>query len=134
MAWLTNNANASFKIGNDVINGLQSIPSLGGEPEKVDVTTLSDMERRYITGIKDYGELEFSFLYIAGEGSAESNYALAKAHEGDTSQTITLTLRTGVTFSIPGTVAVALNEANINEAYTFTITIGLTGEITETGI
>ena len=134
MAWLTNNANVSFKIGNDVIAGLQSIPSLGGEPERVDVTTLADMERRYITGIKDYGELEFTFLYIAGEGSADSNYATAKDHEGDTSQTITLTLRTGVTFSIPGTVAVSLNEANINEAYTFTITIGLTGDITESGV
>lgn len=134
MAWLTNNANASFKIGNDAIAGLQSIPSLGGEPERVDVTTLSDMERRYITGIKDYGELEFSFLYIAGEGGADSNYAKAKTHEGDTSQTITLTLRSGVTFTIPGTVAVSLNEANINEAYTFTITVGLTGDITETGV
>lgn len=134
MAWLTNNASASFKIGNDVIAGLQSIPSLGGEPERVDVTTLSDMERRYITGIKDYGELEFSFLYIAGEGGADSNYTIAKGHEGDTSQSITLTLRNNVTFTIPGTVAVSLNEANINEAYTFTITIGLTGDITESGV
>lgn len=134
MAWLTNNANASFKIDDDVIAGLQSIPSLGGEPEKVDVTTLSDMERRYITGIKDYGELEFTFLYEAGSGSGSSNYATAKAKEGDAPHSITLTLRSGVTFSIPGTVAVSLNEANINEAYTFTITVGLTGEIEETGV
>lgn len=41
--------------------GLSSVPDIGGDAEKVDVTNLSDENRRYIPGIIDYGDLEFGF-------------------------------------------------------------------------
>ena len=36
---------------------LQEIPELGGDVDKVEVTTLADGARRYINGIKDYGAM-----------------------------------------------------------------------------
>ena len=138
MAWLTNSNQVSFKIGSTEIEGLQSIPSLGGEPERVDITTLSDESRHYLNGIKDYGELEFTFLYVPASGTGQSatpsNYSVARAAADGTEKTMTLTLRTGVTFTIKGTVSVGLNEAGINEAYTFTLTIGLTDDISDSNI
>ena len=133
--WLTNNSQVDFKIGQTSIDGLQSIPSLGGEPERVDITTLKDTSRHYLTGIKDYGELEFTFLYVPASGTGQSatasNYSLARAQADGTEKTITLTLRTGISFTIKGTISVSLNEANVNEAYTFTLTVGLTDDITD---
>lgn len=132
---LTNNADVKFKIGNVEIPGLQSIPSLGGDPEMVDITTLSDTQFHYMVGIKDYGDLEFSFLYIPasemGENATQSNYQLAKTFEDGNSKSSTVTIGDGTVFTLPGTVAVSLNEAGVNEAFTFTITIGLSGDITE---
>ena len=135
---LTNNSQVSFKIGSTEITGLQSIPSLGGEPERVDITTLSDTSRHYLNGIKDYGELEFVFLYVpasgSGQGATPSNYSLARAQADGNEKTMTLTLRTGVSFTIKGTVSVGLNEAGINEAYTWTLTVGLTDDISDSSI
>lgn len=43
--------------------GLQTTPDMGGDPEKVDVTNLADGAKRYIPGVKDYGDLDFTFFY-----------------------------------------------------------------------
>ena len=48
---------------------LMEVPEMGGTPEKVDVTTLADASRKYIDGVKDYGDLAFKFLYENTEGS-----------------------------------------------------------------
>ena len=62
---LTKDITLSYKKDTiyEVLDGLQEVPSLGGTPDKVEVTTLSDASRRYIKGIKDYGDLTFKFLY-----------------------------------------------------------------------
>lgn len=38
-------------------------PDLGGEKEKIDVTTLSDTKKRTINGIEDTGDLQFKSWY-----------------------------------------------------------------------
>lgn len=38
-------------------------PDLGGEKEKLDVTTLSDKKKRTINGIEDTGDLNFKAWY-----------------------------------------------------------------------
>ena len=40
-----------------VIPDLQEIPDLGGDTDTVETTTLADGAKRYIKGIKDYGDL-----------------------------------------------------------------------------
>ena len=39
--------------------GLQEVPEIGSEPEKVDVTCLADAAKKYELGIGDYGDLEY---------------------------------------------------------------------------
>lgn len=43
--------------------GVKGIPQLGGDPERVDVTTLADAKRKYIAGIEDTDNLEFAIVY-----------------------------------------------------------------------
>ena len=138
---LTNNSSVSFKIGasanpSDVIPGLQSIPSLGGDIEQIDITCLSDTSFHYMNGLRDYGDFEFTFLYIPksemGTGATGSNYEKVKGFEDGNSKYIDITIGDGTVFHLQGTVAASLNEAGVNEAFTFTVKIGLSADIEET--
>lgn len=46
---------------------IKSFPDLGGEPERVDVTTLSDPIRKYVAGVQDLSSFTFNANYIAGD-------------------------------------------------------------------
>lgn len=115
----------TFSSYTDVPN-LQSIPSLGGEPEKVDVTTLADGERHYINGIKDFGDLDFSFLY--DNSTSGSNYRTLKTAEGST-KAVKITLPDTTTFEFAANLSVSLDEAGVNDALTFTCSCGLLSDI-----
>ena len=58
------------------IPDLQEIPDLGGDVDTVEVTTLADGAKRYIKGIKDYGDLAFKFLY--DNSTDTSNYRVIR--------------------------------------------------------
>ena len=62
------------------IPGLQEIPELGGDPEQIDVTVLTDTVKRSIPGVQDLGDLAFTFLYskanylsLTGDGGLKSD-------------------------------------------------------------
>lgn len=55
----TTGGSATYGKLTDII----SIPDLGAPPEQIDVTTLSDRQRKYIPGVEDTGSLEFEVLY-----------------------------------------------------------------------
>jgi len=121
----------TFSSYSKVLN-LQSIPSLGGEPEKVDVTTLADDARHYIPGVKDYGDLDFTFLY---DGTASTgNFAVLKALEGSV-----VAVKVGIpdgsqgaistTFEFAAIITVSLDEAGVNDALTFTCRCSLQSDI-----
>ena len=46
---------------------IKSFPDMGGEPERIDVTTLSDGQRKYIAGVQDISSSTFTANYIAGD-------------------------------------------------------------------
>lgn len=106
--------------------GLQSTPELGGTPEKIDVTTLADNFRRYINGVKDFGDLDFIFLY---DGDQEtSSYKMLKEIENeDTSYQVELP--DGSTFTFTAAVIVKMGAAEVNEALTFTASFALSSDI-----
>jgi len=58
MPYSANETKLSYKVKSEgsfvEIPHLMEVPELGGTPEKIDVTTLSDRAKRYIPGIKDY--------------------------------------------------------------------------------
>ena len=108
-----------------VIPNLQEIPSLGGTPEKVEVTCLSDANKTYINGLVDYGELAFKFLY---DNSGEtSNYRVLKGLTGVNHFKVTFPDETEFVFS--GEVNVSIDSASVNTALTFTANIALNSEI-----
>lgn len=107
------------------INNLQEIPSLGGTPDKVDVTCLADGNKKYINGLVDYGDLAFKFLY--DNSSETSNYRVLKSLEGINHFKITFPDNTA--FSFTGECSCSLDAASVNAALTFTANIALNSEI-----
>lgn len=107
------------------INNLQEIPSLGGTPDKVDVTCLADGNKKYINGLVDYGDLAFKFLY--DNSSETSNYRVLKSLTGINHFKITFPDNT--IFSFTGECSCSLDAASVNAALTFTANIALNSEI-----
>lgn len=46
---------------------IKSFPDLGGEPERIDVTSLSDAVRHYVPGVQDLSSFQFNANYIAAD-------------------------------------------------------------------
>lgn len=113
------------------IPDLQECPQLGGAAEKVEVTVLSDANKRYINGVKDFGELAFKFLY---DNSGEtSNYRVIRGlEEGEKIINWQVTFPDGTKFAFTGQVSTQIESAAVNAALTFTATITLNSEITVT--
>lgn len=120
------------------LNGLFEFPDLGGEPDQIDVTNLSDDSFKYIHGLKDYGSLTFGFIYD-GMGSG-SNYKILKDLE-DAGATIYWQVvipaagdqgATGITFSFSGVPAVYMSGTGVNSRLEFQLSVALDSDIEAT--
>lgn len=110
------------------LTDLQEIPELGGSVDKVEVTTLADSAKRYINGLKDYGDLSFKFLY--DNSSATSSYRILQGLEvAETVQDFTVTFPDGTTFQFDAFVSVVVDSAAVGAALTFTLNLTLNSEI-----
>lgn len=115
----------------EVLDGLQEVPSLGGTPDKVEVTTLADASRRYIKGIKDYGDLTFKFLYQ--NDTETSNFRVLRGLE-ESGKVIDWKVEfpDGTGFAFSGECTVAPSDGAVNAAITFNLTISLNSDIAVT--
>lgn len=52
---------------------IKNFPDLGGEPERIDVTTLSDRVRKYIAGVQDIASMQFTANYTAADFNKLNN-------------------------------------------------------------
>ena len=111
-----------------VIPGLMEIPDLGGTAEKVDITTLEDANYKYINGIKDFGDMSFTFLY---DNSGEtSNYRVVRGlEESEEVVEWQVAFPDNTTFSFSGQVSTTINGAGVNSAMTFAANISLNSDI-----
>ena len=118
------------------LNGLFEFPDLGGEPDQIDVTNLSDSSFKYIHGLKDYGSLTFGFIYD-GMGSG-SNYKILRDLE-EAGATIYWKVvipaagdqgATGITFSFTGVPAVYMSGTGVNSRLEFQLSVALDSDIT----
>ncbi len=68
------------KKGNDMVKliDIKDFPDMGGEPEKIDTTTLSDTTKTSIPGIQDVDTYQFTTNY------SKNDYNTIKALEGNT--------------------------------------------------
>ncbi len=112
-----------------------SYPDLGGSPETIDVTTLSDRMMTNILGLQSADSMEFPILYTP------ESYAKLKKLENkteyysiwvggtDDGETVTPTGSLGK-FSFQGMLNVRMTGAGVNEARKATITLSASTPIT----
>ena len=116
---------------------LKDFPDLGGAPEMLETTTLSDKMQTYIPGIQSLDSLEFTANYTLDE------YKKLKALEGTEKEfavwfggtengdgTVTPTGTEGK-FSFKGQLSVRVTGGGVNEVRKMGITIAPTSVITE---
>ena len=132
MAYSANQTKISYKSGSATtfteLPYLMEIPELGGAPEKIDVTTLSDKTKKYIPGIKDYGDLVFKFLY--DNETATSNYRVLKGlDDNETKATFKIEYPDGTAHEFDAIPSVKLDSGAINGALTFSATMLLQSDI-----
>lgn len=115
---------------------IKDFPDLGGAPEMLETTTLSDKMQTYIPGIQSLDSLEFTANYTHDE------YKKLKAMEGSENDfavwfggteaggTVTPTGTDGK-FKFKGALSVHANGGGTNEVVEMTITIAPSSEIVE---
>lgn len=114
----------------EILN-LQECPDLGGTAEKVDVTVLADGNKKYINGVKDFGDLAFKFLY--DNSGATSNYRIVRGlEEAGSVVDWKVTFPDNTEFAFSGEVTTSIDGASVNNAITFTANITLNSDITVT--
>lgn len=99
------------------ITGISTVPEIGADPEKVDVTTLADDKKKSITGLQDASSLAFSAIYKG------ANFAAANKIAGDTIYDWTVTYPDGMTVTFTGQASIKLSSAEVNGVLKFTLTI-----------
>lgn len=131
MAYSANQTKLSYKTSGTTFTEilyLMEVPEFGGAPEKIDVTTLSDKAKKYIPGIKDYGDLVFKFLY--DNTDASSNYRVLKGmDDAGTTATFQLEYPDGTAHQFAAIPSVKLDAGTINGALTFSSTMLLQSDI-----
>lgn len=119
---LTKDTILSMKAGSEStfaeIEGLQDVPEIGGDPEQVDITTLKDANKKYISGIQDMDSLEFTFLY--------DKTVFTKLKTVQTSgkeAEFELAYPDGAKCTFTGGVTVKMGSGEVNGAYQFTLAV-----------
>lgn len=114
---------------------LQEIPDLGGDVDKVEVTVLKDGSRKYINGLKDYGDLAFKFLY--GNEDVNDSFriltGLQEDYEDDPTKEAVewvVGFPDGTTFTFKGFPSVVVDGAGVGDPITFTLNVALNSDIT----
>ena len=69
MAYLANSTDVKIEIGGTQVHGLKALPDFAENVEQVEVTCLSDVQKRYISGLKDFGELSYTFNFDPAEAA-----------------------------------------------------------------
>ena len=132
MAYSANKTTLSYRTGTSgafiLIPNLMEVPEFGGTPEKIDVTTLGNHSKRYIPGIRDYGDLVFQFLYDNSEGG---NFrTLRKLSEKREAVQFQLTYPDNTAHQFLAQLSVKMDAGTVNGALTFRATMLLQSDIT----
>lgn len=102
---------------------LFGVPSLGGSPSAIDITTLTDTIEKKMPGIRSYGDsLDFNFFYDAGESNSSFD-ALSALDNAETPTSFRVTLPDGTAFDFTAFVTVSLSEIEGNDAIKFTASL-----------
>lgn len=120
MAVISKGITLSYKNGEafKALTNLQEIPSMGGEVEAIEITTLADAAHMYTDGLISYGDsLAFKFLY----GDSNEQFMELNELEGVQEWKVTLPDETACTFT--GTCSVSLDGVGTGAALTYVLAI-----------
>lgn len=110
------------------LQGLQEVPEIGSEPEKVETTCLADSAKKYELGIGDYGDLEYTFKF--DNSSATSPYRVLRGFEKNkTSVKFEMSFPDGTKFQFTAQVTVKVSGGVVNGLMTFKVTMTLNSDI-----
>jgi hypothetical protein len=115
---------------------IKEFPDLGGAPEMLETTTLSDKMQTYIPGIQSSDALEFTANYtktdyetLAALAETEADYAVWFG--GTESGGVVTPDGSNGKFAFKGYLSVNVNGGGVNEVVEMTITIAPSTVITE---
>lgn len=112
-----------------IIGKIFEAPDIGNKFEKIDVTTLSDTSRQYLSWIDNPGELAFKFLYD-NSGTA-SSYRVLKGIEGQETD-FEVAYSDGTKHDFKASAAVLMDKAEPGKVQTFSVTLILNSSVTVT--
>jgi len=108
----------TLKAAGTKLCDIKDFPDLGGAPEMLETTTLSDAAKTYIAGIQDQQALEFTANYSA------TDYAAVNALTGTTAFTLEFgTDGASGKFAFSGTASAYIVGAGVNEVVDMRIVI-----------
>lgn len=114
-----------------ILYPIKDYSDLGGAPESIDVTTLSDHVRHSVPGLQDTDNVEFTSNYDKADFQAgkelegsEGTYAVAFGMASETS------VGTEGVFEFSGYLTVTISGGGVNDAREMVTTINLTSDIT----
>ncbi|EOL45820.1 phage tail tube protein [Enterococcus caccae] len=100
------------------IAAVKSIPAIGSDPEKVDVTHLMSEKKAYIPGLQDSENLEFAIVYQGG--NFNDIHALVSTGK---SQNWTITYPDGLKAKFKGIPSYKFDGAEVNAAIGFSLVV-----------
>ena len=130
MAYLANGTKVKMSIGDvDLTKYLKSLPDFAQNKEQVETTVLSSMQKTYIAGLQDPGELEFGFNYTSEKFKA----LRALSVEGEDGKVptvpVSITLSDGMAITFNGQVSVDLAAASSGSVMEMNVKLTVTDEI-----
>lgn len=107
---------------------IKSFPDLGGDPETIDVTTLSDPMRVFIEGIKNTGNLQFTANYSSSDystikGLAGKREKFSVWFGASTSNEVDTPDGSRGKFDFEGTISAYVTGGGVNEAVNMNVTV-----------
>lgn len=117
---LSKGTKLSYKDGASVkeIAAVKSIPALGTDPEKVEVTHLGSDRKSYIKGIQDTDNLEFAIVY-QGKNFKDIYDLVKKGKASDW----TITFPDGLTSTFTGIPDFKFDGVEVNQALGFNLVV-----------
>ncbi len=117
---LSKGAVLSYQDGSTTktIAAVKSIPTMGSDPEKVDVTHLGSAKKAYIAGIQDSENLEFAIVY-QGDNFKDVD-TLVKTGK---SVSWTVTYSDGLKVAFTGQPSYKFDGVEINQALGFNLVV-----------
>lgn len=100
------------------VENIQEFPDFGGETESIEVTTLKDKVRKYIAGLKSYGEsLDFVVLHTKTEFLKYTNELAGETLDWK------FTLSDGLTCTWSGTCSTKMNGGGTGASVQYTLSV-----------